>query len=90
MLLCWIPRLGSLLWNLELSQQCKNFFGIIVLQFVDHPHSGSIVGLMATSSARTKATCHITQDCCCPVPMAGHCWPMSLQETLKHSKAGLA
>ena len=32
--LCQIPRLGNLLWALELSQQCKNFFGIIVLQFV--------------------------------------------------------
>ena len=25
-----------------------------------------------------------------PVPVAGHCWPMPFQETLKHSKAGLA
>ena len=25
-----------------------------------------------------------------PVPAAGHCWPVSLQKTLKHSKAGLA
>ena len=32
--LCWIPRLGNLLWTLVLSQQCRNFFGIIVLQFV--------------------------------------------------------
>ena len=24
-----------------------------------------------------------------PIPVAGHCWPTSLQETLKHSKAGL-
>ena len=30
----WIPRLGSLLWSLELSQQCENFFGVTVLQFV--------------------------------------------------------
>ena len=28
---CQIPRLGSLLWVLELSQQCENLFGIIVL-----------------------------------------------------------
>ena len=35
--LCWIPRLESLLWCLELSQQCKNFCGIIVLQIVGHP-----------------------------------------------------
>ena len=25
-----------------------------------------------------------------PVPEAGHCWPLPPQETLKHSKAGLA
>ena len=25
-----------------------------------------------------------------PVPVAGHCWPISPQETLRHSKAGLA
>ena len=25
-----------------------------------------------------------------PVPVAGHCWPLSLQETLKHSQVGLA
>ena len=31
--LCWIPMLGSLLWGLELSQQCENSFGIIVLQY---------------------------------------------------------
>ena len=28
--LCQIPRLGNLLWALELSQQCENFFGIII------------------------------------------------------------
>ena len=25
-----------------------------------------------------------------PAPVGGHCWPMPLQETLKHSQAGLA
>ena len=35
--LCWIPRLGSLTWVSEPSQQWGNFFGIIVLQFVSHP-----------------------------------------------------
>ena len=30
----WISSLGNLLWALELLQQCKNFFGIIVLRFV--------------------------------------------------------
>ena len=27
---------------------------------------------------------------CAPVPVAGHCWPLSPQETLKASQAGLA
>ena len=31
--LCQIPRLGNILWALELSPQCKNFFNIIVPQF---------------------------------------------------------
>ena len=47
--------LGNLLWALELLQQCKNFFGVIVLQFVGHLLSGSVVGLMTTSSKRTYA-----------------------------------
>ena len=29
--LCWIPRLGSLLWALALLQQYENFFGMTVL-----------------------------------------------------------
>ena len=43
--LCQIPRLGNLLWALELSQQCKNFFGIIVLQFVGCLLGDSVLGL---------------------------------------------
>ena len=27
--LCWIPRLGSRFWGLELLQQSENFFGIL-------------------------------------------------------------
>ena len=34
---CQIPRLGSLTWGSEPSQQCKNFFGVIVLQSVGSP-----------------------------------------------------
>ena len=40
-------------WALELSQECKNFFGIIVFQFVGLLLSSSMVELMATSSRRT-------------------------------------
>ena len=42
---CSISRLGNLLWAPELLQQCKNFFGIIVLQFVSRLLGGSKVGL---------------------------------------------
>ena len=38
--LCRGPRPGSLMWGSEPSQQCENFFGIIVLQSVGHPPSG--------------------------------------------------
>ena len=54
--LCWKPRLGNLLWALELLQQCENFFGIIVLQFVGHLLGGSNVWLMSTSSKGIDAT----------------------------------
>ena len=33
--LCQIPRLENLLWVTELSYQCENLFGVIVLQFVE-------------------------------------------------------
>ena len=48
-----IPRLGSLIWSLSPSQQCENFFGITILQFVDCPVHISKVGLMATYHKRT-------------------------------------
>ena len=38
--LCLIPRLDSLMWGLEPSQQCENFIDVIVLQFVGHQPSG--------------------------------------------------
>ena len=58
----------SLLWALELLQQCENFFGITVLQFVGCLLSGPIVELMAASSKRTDATCHASQLCCSQSP----------------------
>ena len=80
--LCWISRLGSLLWGLEFSQQCENFFGITVLQFVDHPPSSSIEWLMATFSKRTNATCRASQDFCCQSP-SPHSGPL-----LTHASTG--
>ena len=63
-----IPRLGSLLWGLEILQQYDNFFGITVLQHVHCPSGGSVLGLMDTSSKKTFATCCACQDCCCLLP----------------------
>ena len=60
--------MGNLLWALELLQQCENFFGVTVLQFVGHLFNGSIVEVMVTSSKRTYATYHASQVCCCQSP----------------------
>ena len=70
--LCHILRLGNLLWVLELSQQCENFFGIIVLQSVGRLLGGSMVELMAISSKRAYVTCCVTQVCCTQSPCAHH------------------
>ena len=54
-----------------------------------HLLGSSRVGFMATSYKWAYAT----QKTAAPrvsAPAAGHCWPMSLQETLKHSKAGMS
>ena len=54
--LCRISTLGNLLWTIELSEQCKSFFAIIVLQFVGCLLSGSVVGLIhPTFIGRTDA-----------------------------------
>ena len=42
---CQISSLKNLLWALELLQQCKNLFAIIVLQFVGCLLGGSMVVL---------------------------------------------
>ena len=69
-------QVGKLLWSLELLQQYENFFGIIVLQFVSHLLSCSMVGLMATSPKKTYSTHCASQVCCSqrPCPQApGRC-----------------
>ena len=79
------PRLRNLLWALELLQQCKNCFGIIVLHFVGCLLSGSIMGLMATSSKKTYATHCASQVCFsqrpCPQALVG-------RSLLTHASAG--
>ena len=54
--LCWIPRLRSLLWGLEFSQQCENFFGVIALPFVDRPPGGSVCAVLSQSVVSDFAT----------------------------------
>ena len=49
----------------------------------------SMVGWMVTSSKRAYAKPRSAAPRA-PAPAVGHCWPMPLQETLKHSKADLA
>ena len=48
----------------------------------------SMVGLMAVSSKKAYAIPRSAAPGA-PAPVAGHCWPVPAQETLKHSKAGL-
>ena len=50
---------------------------------------GSMVGLMAASSKRAYAIPRSAAPRA-PSPMAGHCWHVPPQETLKHWGAGLA
>ena len=66
--ICQIPRLGNLLFGLEVSQQCKNFFGIIVLQFVVCLLSSSMVGLMR----RTSQVCCSQSPCPQARPLLTH------------------
>ena len=72
---CQSPRLGNLLWVLELSYQCENFFDIIVLQFVGHLLHSSVVGSMATSSKRACAAGCVTSSPALRAPalVPSHC-----------------
>ena len=83
---------NNLLWALELLQQGENFFGIFVLQLVDCLLGSPMLLLKATSSKRTYATRCASQVCCSqsPYPMAGHCQPISLQETRKHRSGSVS
>ena len=80
--LCGIPRLGNLLWALELVQQCENF----LVQLLSSLWAVCSVTLWwgLHAAAPNLAAARI------PAPMACHCWPVPLQETLHYSKAGLA
>ena len=64
----FIPRVGKSVVGLTTLEQCGNFFGIIVLQFMGCLLGSSIVRLMTISFKRTYATCLAFQDCCCQSP----------------------
>ena len=57
--LCQITRLANLFWALEIFQQCENFFGITVLQFVGCLLGGSMVGL----THHTSQVCYSQNPC---------------------------
>ena len=50
---------------------------------------GSMVRLMVTSSKRAYATPRSAAPRA-PAPVAGHCWPIPPQETLKHSSVSVS
>ena len=69
------PRLENLFWALELSQQCENFFGIIVFQFVDCLCGGSLVRL----------TCYVSQVYCSQNPCS-HGRPLLTRATARDTQ----
>ena len=76
-----LPLLMADHWALKASQQHEKFFGIIFFSFWVVCSVVLWWGLHAASPRSAAARA--------PVPMAGHCWPVTPQETFKHSKAGL-
>ena len=77
------------MWDLGPSQQCENFLGMIVLQFVSHPPGGSAVELMMTSFKKTYATHCASQDCCCQ-SLYPPCRTLLMHALPQHLKAGRA
>ena len=49
------PQVGNSVVGPRILQQCENFFGIAVLQFVGCPPGSSMAGLIVTSSKSTYA-----------------------------------
>ena len=78
---------GSLLlspgsWCTQAFVCAKSLFPQSYVRF-----GGSMVWLMATSSNKAYA---ISRSAAPRTPAAGYCWPVPPEETLKHSKTGLA
>ena len=78
---CWIPRLGNLLWALELLLQCQNLFGVIFLQFIGCLLSGSA----AATAAKSLQSCPTL----CDPQTAAHQVPPSLGFSRQEHWSGL-
>ena len=74
--LCQIPRLGNLLWVLELLQQCENFFGYNCSPVCGSSAQWLCGGAKGNLLARQLMMCAMPPRSAAartPVPMAGHC-----------------
>ena len=93
------PGHSGQVWVSLLCGHCSFLLGPGVLKILYLPSKGlfpqscvssgiSMVGLMVTSS---KRACVIPRSAAprAPVPAAGHCTPVPLQETLKHRSGSL-
>ena len=74
--LCQTPRLGNLLWVLELLQQCENFFGYNCSPVCGSSSQWLCGGAKGNLLARQLMMCAMPPRSAAartPVPMAGHC-----------------
>ena len=90
----WASLAQSLMGSLLLSSGSWCTQGVVCALHEMFPKScvssgGSVVGLMATSSKRAYAIPGSTETRV-PAPAAVHCWPVSPQETLKHSSVSVS
>ena len=73
---CWCTQGSVCALQEPISQSCVS-------------SGSSMVGLMVTSSKRTYAITRSTSPRA-PAPVAGHCWPVPPQETLRHSSVSVS
>ena len=83
--LCWIPRLENLLWALEILQQlgellwynCSPVCGLSTQLLYSGTNGNLLQEIMPHTMPPRSAEARA------PVPVAGHCWPLPPQETLR-------
>ena len=86
----------QIIMNISLISLSAVEWGCAPSLLVVCPEAAPLWGLQTFGGApgdlQEKDLCqHVTpRTATAPVPMAGHWWPMSPQETLRHSQAGLA